>query len=106
MHPALNKLPYKGQDPILVMAAPPEYAPFLAGLTCKIDRTSSGSHAFVQVFALKANGLRSRLRAALKALEGDGIFWTCYPKKTSKKYSSDLSREVIWDMVKAQGLRA
>jgi hypothetical protein len=103
MHPALKKLQYKGQDPILVVAAPPGYAPFLEGLDCRVHKTPKGTYGFIQVFARTAAELRSRLQPAIRALAGDGIFWICYPNKTSKNYASDLSRESIWEMVKAHG---
>ncbi len=103
MHPALKKLRYAGQDPILVIGAPASYRPFLEGLDCRIHRAPKASYAFVQLFAVTRAGLQQSLGAALEALDGDGMFWICYPKKTSQRYSSDLSREIIWDMVKARG---
>ena len=34
----------------------------------------------------------------------DGLLWVCYPKK-SAKIESDLSRDVIWELMQDSGLR-
>ena len=103
MHAALKKLLYKGQDPILVMNAPALYSPFLGGLACRIDTRPRGKYGFIQLFAATRAELEPKLDAALAALDGDSVFWICYPKKTSKSYTSDLSREIIWAMVQERG---
>jgi hypothetical protein len=33
----------------------------------------------------------------------DGLLWICYPKKSSKA-ATDLTRDVLWDMVKGYGV--
>jgi hypothetical protein len=34
----------------------------------------------------------------------DGILWFCYPKKSSKKYKSELSRDFGWKVLNDSGL--
>ena len=40
---------------------------------------------------------------ALHNLTADGILWFCYPKKSSKKYSSDLERDNGWKALNDSG---
>jgi hypothetical protein len=37
-------------------------------------------------------------------LEGDAMLWMAYPKKSSKKYQSDINRDNGWTALGAQGL--
>jgi hypothetical protein len=39
-----------------------------------------------------------------KSMDPSGLIWVAYPKKTSKKYKSDLSRDDFWEAFKAFGL--
>ncbi len=103
MHPVLKKLQYKGQDPILVLSAPEEYAPVLKGCSARVDGAPRGKYEFVQLFARTEADLLRALGAAIAALEGDALFWICYPKGTSKKYKSDLSREGIRQIASSRG---
>ena len=41
---------------------------------------------------------------ALHNLMADGILWFCYPKKTSKKYRTDLDRDHGWKSLNDSGL--
>ena len=40
----------------------------------------------------------------LHNLMADGILWFCYPKKTSKKYKSDIDRDHGWEPLNDSGL--
>ena len=40
----------------------------------------------------------------LHNLMADGILWFCYPKKTSKKYKSDIDRDHGWSPLNNSGL--
>lgn len=33
----------------------------------------------------------------------NGLFWIAYPKKTSKKYKTELNRDNIWEYMKKYG---
>jgi len=37
-------------------------------------------------------------------MDPSGLIWVAYPKKSSKKYKSDLSRDDFWDALKDLGL--
>jgi len=40
----------------------------------------------------------------LHNLIADGILWFCYPKKTSKKYKTDIDRDHGWKALNDSGL--
>jgi hypothetical protein len=44
------------------------------------------SYDFVQVFGTTNEDLQSLAQSAEKNLKEDGLFWLCYPKKSSKVY--------------------
>lgn len=44
--------------------------------------------------------LDKELGRIVDAVKGDGLLWICYPKGSSKKYKSDLSRDRIREVVR------
>jgi hypothetical protein len=48
------------------------------------------------IFVRKEAEVKEIVPGALHNLAVDGILWFCYPKKTSKKYSSDIDRDHGW----------
>jgi hypothetical protein len=48
------------------------------------------------IFVRKASEVEEITPVALHNLAVDGILWFCYPKKTSKKFTSDISRDHGW----------
>jgi hypothetical protein len=53
---------------------------------------------------MKADLLKAA-RSALRAIERGAVLWFAYPKQTSKRYTSDLNREVCWEVLKTVSLR-
>lgn len=51
---------------------------------------------FMIIFVRKISQVREITPVALHNLKADGILWFCYPKKTSRKYSSELNRDHGW----------
>jgi len=41
---------------------------------------------------------------ALAGLKYDGLCWLAFPKKSAKS-ASDLSRDIVWDLMRGSGLR-
>ena len=60
-------------------------------------------YAFFLLFVKGQEDIRQSLRFLSENLELDGILWFAYPKKSSKKYDSHLSREVGWDAIRQLG---
>jgi len=93
-----KKLNFKAQNPVLVLEAPKTFEAELDDMAAEtsIHRTRNGrdTYAFAMGFApMKADF--ERLASALKeATEADAVLWIAYPKKTSKRFSSDIDRDL------------
>ena len=91
----------------LILNPPEWYIEMLkADLPDDIQITSEvdGKYGFVQLFINDSAEFVGLSASALNAIEYDGVFWLSYPKK-SAKVESDLSREVVWEMMSNSGLR-
>jgi hypothetical protein len=108
MNHLLEKLNYKGQERIAVINA--EETVFLTlSANLKeviIDRDIDPRYPyeFIILFVTKVSEIEHIAPMALHNLVADGILWFCYPKKTSKKYKSDIDRDHGWDLLKESGL--
>lgn len=60
-------------------------------------------YGFFLLFVKGQEDIRLSLPFLSENLEPDGILWFAYPKKSSKKYDSRLSREVGWDAIRQLG---
>ena len=84
---------------MLVINAPAGFVESLgelpAGTIVSTD-VSTASYDFVQVFARDQAELNQLKATAVGAVTYDGLFWVCYPKKTSK-IKSDLTRDTLWN---------
>lgn len=83
----------------LILAAPDVFAPFLAYLGdrygARVDREARPDvgYDYVHVFVRDASRAPALLAAAAHASVPGGLLWVSYPKKASKRYASDLSRD-------------
>lgn len=98
MNPILKKLGLKDQSPILVLNAPVEYKDVVESIEAVVHTQVAGKYRFIQVFAVELAEAHKLVADSIKALEGDGHFWFCYPKGTSKKYKSDINRTKAWEV--------
>lgn len=107
MNPLFKKLNFKAHTPIFVGAAPESFEPVLqemAPLT-RIDREVAGETRYP--FLLQFVSSEAALEAAAKLLQGhiadDAVLWFAYPKKSSKRYQSDITRDQGWAALGAMG---
>jgi hypothetical protein len=103
MNPLLKKLGYKDQDPVLILHAPDGYSEVISEIPGKVHTKISSEYDFIQLFVSDMVTARKIAPEAAKALRGDGRLWLCYPKTASKKYSSDITRDRVWDVLGQQG---
>jgi hypothetical protein len=100
MKSLLEKLNYKGQKRIVVINAWKnfELAPIKELKDIQIDNIIDLRYPydFMIIFVRKEAEVKEIVPGALHNLAVDGILWFCYPKKTSKKYSSDIDRDHGW----------
>lgn len=104
MTPVFAKLNLKDQREILVLNAPGSFAPELAGLggvTVQRDLKAVREIAFCLAFVTRQGEVDALVKPIAQKAGGDAIVWFAYPKGTSKRYASEISRDHGW-----QGLRA
>ena len=103
MQTLLEKLNYKGQKRIVVFNAEKNFklAPLRDIKDIRIDNEIDLRYPydFMIIFVRKATEVEEITPVVLHNLAVDGILWFCYPKKTSKKFTSDISRDHGWKVL-------
>jgi hypothetical protein len=103
MQTLLEKLNYKGQKRIVVFNAEKNFklAPLREIKDIRIDNEIDLRYPydFMIIFVRKATEVEEITPVVLHNLAVDGILWFCYPKKTSKKFTSDISRDHGWKVL-------
>lgn len=104
MDPLLKKLNYKDEEEILVLNSPPEYQGLLNDFTkstrvlTNIDNlVSDQGIKFALIFLFKQEDLSKLIPLFIEHLIEDAKLWVTYPKKSSKKYKSDIDRDHGWE---------
>jgi len=96
----LDKLNYKGQERIAVINAEDSFTISLNNelRDAMIDKEIDPRYPydFIILFVKSVSEVDFLTPIALHNLLADGVLWFCYPKKTSKKYSSDIDRDHGW----------
>jgi hypothetical protein len=104
----LDKLNYKGQKRISVINADAKFMQSISGglndviIDQKIDPRYP--YEFMILFVKSTAEVEMMAPMTLHNLKADGILWFCYPKKSSKKYSSDIDRDHGWKALNDSGL--
>lgn len=93
-----KKLNLKAPRQALILAAPDAFTPMLAylrdGLGSEVDTTARrDAYDYVHVFVERAARAAELLPEAIDVLAKAGLLWVSYPKKASKRYASDVSRD-------------
>ena len=101
-----EKMNLKDQGEILVLSAPDSFEPEMSRLRgVKVRRSLSGvsQASFVLAFVTRQSEVDSLAKSITKIAEGDAIVWFAYPKGTSKRYKSDITRDTSWKPLGAAG---
>ncbi len=110
MDPIFKKLNYKDQADICVVNAPESFLPNM-----KAMEPYAGIHTglkafekvhFIMAFVQTQKQVDDLAPQVGNKLEGDGVVWFCYPKKSSKKYSSEINRDNGWAILGKLGFEA
>ncbi len=98
MDEVLKKLNYKAPAPVTVLAAPPEVRELLDRWSDEVEvRESLGAtERFVLAFMRSRADVAEQAPVVVSALDEDAVLWMAYPKKSSKRYRSDLGRDDSW----------
>lgn len=107
MKTLLEKLNYKNQPRIAVIN--PDNCPDLVKepelKDVKIDTEIDQRYPyqFMILFVKNKSDVKRLAPLALHNLIDDGVLWFCYPKKTAKKYASDIDRDHGWNVLHDHG---
>lgn len=104
----LVKLNYKEQKRIAVINAEDWFTNSLSDeikdIIIDIEIDPRYPYNFMIIFVKNSSDVDFHTPMALHNLMADGILWFCYPKKSSKKYISDLDRDNGWKSLNDSGL--
>ena len=100
MKTLLDKLNYKGQKRIALINAEDNFCQALSkelkDIQIDIEIDQRYPYEFMILFTKSVSEVEFFAPIALHNLLADGVLWFCYPKKSSKKYTSDLERDNVW----------
>ena len=103
MNPIFKKLNLKDEQLLLILNAPSSFEPTIADLepSIKVVNTieNDNGYAFILAFVYDAQGIASLAVDMKDSLSQDAKFWIAYPKKSSKKYKTDISRDHGWQPI-------
>jgi hypothetical protein len=102
-----DKLNYKYQERIAVINAEES---FIISLSEEIkdiiidkEIDPRYPYAFIITFVRNVSEVELLTPIAIHNLMADGALWFCYPKKSSKKYKSDIDRDHGWKALNESG---
>jgi hypothetical protein len=102
--PVARKLLIKPNARVAVVNAPEGYAAALEPLPDGARlQPGTGEADVVQVFVRDSDELERIGRPAARAVRPGGLLWVCYPKG-GRKAGTDLSRDVLWELMGRDGL--
>lgn len=99
MHHVIQKLNFKDQPEVLILNSPSEFNQVqkewknLAKLDLKIHSTK---YRFILAFVRNAKNIQELTTVISPIIANDVTLWVAYPKKSSKKYTSDINRDIGW----------
>ncbi len=102
----IEKLQAKGPGAALVVNAPEEAAALVAqiGSAMKVAvARGKGPYRLILAFARDSAQFAASLEKVRPAMIDAELLWFAYPKKTSKRYESDMTRDSGWETMKTLG---
>jgi len=100
MDPVFKKLQFKAHDKIYVLNAPKELKSHLDEIakqtTVKRSPVCKQKYDFALFFIKSCADIEKYAPKAAAKMNDDGVLWFAYPKKSSKRYETDLSRDDGW----------
>jgi len=104
----LTKLNYKGQKRIALINAEQPFIDLvseeLEGVVIDTEIDPRYPYSFIILFVKSISEVEHLTPMVVHNLMADGVLWFCYPKKTSKKYKSNLDRDRGWKDLNNSGL--
>jgi hypothetical protein len=106
MTPLFKKLNLKNEDEIVIVNAPTSFEVELGRLShVSVVRELKKTKAigFSLAFVTKQDELNSLAQGIVAKASGDATVWFAYPKKSSKRYTCEFSRDTGWGSLGAAG---
>ena len=100
MKKLLEKLNYKDQQRIALLNANStfrkRFAAALKNVTIDADIDPRFLYSFMMIFVKNVAEVDEIAPAVIHNFSGDGALWFCFPRKTSEKTETDLSKDFGW----------
>ena len=107
MTPLFKKLNYKpDMGKALILNAPESFDTELELLQSVDIKTEPEPTPFTLAFAITLEELAKYAKILAENTTGDAIVWIGYPKKSSKKYKGEFTRDDTWGAFADYGLEA
>ncbi len=109
MTPLFKKLNFKNEAEIVVINAPESFETELAALgETKIIREFGQTNdlKFLIAFVTQLEEIQPIADDIVANAMGDVVVWAAYPKKSSKRYRSEINRDSDWSALGQVGLEA
>ena len=108
MHATIKRLQYKGEQVPVILNSPPSFLEVLKDWESDTTVSSrlNAKNEFVLAFVLKSNEIEPLIASVVKTFSEDAKFWVAYPKKSSKNFKSDISRDHSWGLAGDHGFEA
>ena len=101
------KLNLKDHKQIVVLNSPGSFESELSalkGVEIIRDLKKAKQVAFSLTFLTTREEINALAPAIARKTEGDAIVWFAYPKRTSKKYTSQIDRDHSWSVLGGEAL--
>lgn len=103
MHPVFKKMNFKGQRPIWLIQAPASFAEIsesmLEETEFHLEPQEAQNYDFILAFLYQEADIATVAEMVEGRMGEDSLLWLAYPKKSSKKYQSDISRDSNWQPI-------
>jgi hypothetical protein len=107
MNALIKKLQYKLQEQVLIVNIPAEFREIIADwkkmAKVHTEPTEGAKYSFVLIFVKTQDEVKQAAKKYIPLLEPDAVSWLAYPKKTSKKYRSEITRDAGWEVLGEMG---
>ena len=107
MSELLKKFNVKEQNTLFLWNKPEEFVSIQGEWSKTLNIVESPPEKptdFLLVFVKDRQQLEESKAVIQRNMDPKGLIWVSYPKKTSKKYKSDISRDDFWEGLKDLGL--
>lgn len=91
----LKKLQFKEAAHVLALGVPEAFEDLLGAISAEVHRERGEPDCYGMVLAFVASvaDAKTLLGPAAEAVCAGGLLWVAYPKKSSKRYTSDVTRD-------------